>query len=258
VGARDAHTLLITRSEPGASGLAAALTAQGYACLVRPMVAIAPRVSAEHDALARALDRFHIVICLSAAAAEHALPRLMVHWPRPPDGQQWLAVGAATAAAVAAYGYHADAPAEASSEGLLTLPALADVQGRAVLILCGVGGRAVLVDALRARGADVTRFECYERVTAPGTLDERDVRRIGAIVVSSGDGGERLAAAWRKAGGAATVPVVVPSRRVAALMREHGFRQLVVGDGASAAAVAAALTRIGLGGSESAAPDGVR
>ena len=56
----------------------------------------------------------------------------------------------------------------ASSEGLLELPEFAALADRGVLLVKGSGGRELLRDALRARGADVLELEVYRRsVTAP-------------------------------------------------------------------------------------------
>ncbi|WP_296815495.1 uroporphyrinogen-III synthase [Thiobacillus sp.] len=49
------------------------------------------------------------------------------------------------------------------SEAVLALPQLQAVAGRQVVIVRGVGGRALMADTLRARGADVHFMECYRR-----------------------------------------------------------------------------------------------
>ena len=61
--------------------------------------------------------------------------------------------GGTTAAALLAAGRPADfTAAKADSEGLLADPAFADVAGRRILIVRGVGGRELLARSLRARG----------------------------------------------------------------------------------------------------------
>jgi uroporphyrinogen-III synthase len=236
--------LLITRSEPGASALAAALEAGGYRTVVCPMVEIEPRRSPENERLAVSLDRFDVVICLSATAVEHGVPLLARHWPAMPGSLRWVAIGRATARALGKHGLVADVPQDETSEGLLALPVLAAPAGLRVLVLCGEGGRTLLADTLSARGADVRRLECYRRrPPAAVPLEEAGAEpaQIEAIVVSSGEAADLLAQQWHAAGGAPNVLVVAPSARVANVLREHGFARIRVSDGASADAVLAAL-----------------
>jgi uroporphyrinogen-III synthase len=244
--AAEPSRLLITRSEPGASALAAALEAGGYPTVVAPLVAIEPCRSPENEQLAASLDRFDVVICLSAAAVEHGVPVLTRHWPTLPAALRWIAVGRATAYALRAHGLRAEVPVDETSEGLLSLPVLAAAAGRRVLVLCGAGGRTLLADTLRARGAVVRRLECYRRRSpsgAPLRAAGADPAQIDAIVVSSGEAADLLAQQWQAAGGAPDVLVIAPSTRVADVLRKHGFACIRVSDGASADAVLAALSR---------------
>ena len=69
----------------------------------------------------------------------------------------------------------------ADSESLLALPELGDVSGKHVVIFRGEGGRALLGDTLRARGAQVAYAECYRRVR-PDT----DAAPLGARLRDNG------------------------------------------------------------------------
>jgi uroporphyrinogen-III synthase len=78
---------------------------------------------------------------------------------------QVFAVGPGTARALQAHGLDSIiTPDGQDSEALLALPQLADVAGKRVVIVRGVGGRALLADTLRARGAQVDFMECYRRM----------------------------------------------------------------------------------------------
>ena len=145
--------VIVTRPARQAAGLAAALAALGATPIIIPAIVILP--PADPAALARVhaeLDCFDIAVFVSANAVEYGVPP---HWP---SRLRVFAPGPGTAAALAAVRV-ADVHiphTSYDSEGLLALPALAEVAGKRVVIFCGEGGRVLLADALRARGAVVT------------------------------------------------------------------------------------------------------
>ena len=95
----------------------------------------------------------------AAVAAADALERLH---PRP--GQAWFAVGAGTAAALRRAGIaEVSFPDRMDSEGLLALPALADLRGADIGFVTAPDGRNLLVPTLAGRGARVHRAEVYRR-----------------------------------------------------------------------------------------------
>jgi uroporphyrinogen-III synthase len=84
-----------------------------------------------------------------------------------PLAQRHAAIGRATARALERQGLAVAArPDQASSEGLLDLPEFADLAGRRMLLIKGRGGRELLRDSARARGAEVLELEVYRRSAA--------------------------------------------------------------------------------------------
>ena len=87
-----------------------------------------------------------------------------------PGNIRLLAVGEGTAAELSRAGFDdvAHAGGTSDSEALLQLPELQEerVRGKHVLIFRGMGGRELLADTLRQRGATVEYIEVYRR-TAP-------------------------------------------------------------------------------------------
>ncbi len=246
VSIASSGTVLVTRTEPGASELAQALRAAGYTARCCPMLEIRPIDDGASNATVAEFDRFDIAICVSGHAARLALDRIDTHWTRRPE-VTWIAVGAATARALSERGIRALQPATESSEGILALAPLSRIVGRRVLICAGRDGRPLLMEELSRRGARVTSLILYERVAVPAEragVELHDLSAIGAVIVSSADGARAFAAAWRMAGGDAHVTVVAPSVRVAAELSGLGFSRVTAADGAGAWATVEALRKI--------------
>src|SRR4029079_11082017 len=84
------------------------------------------------------------------------------------------------------------------SEGLLALPALAELRGKRIAIFRGEGGRDHLADALRARGAHVDCIACYRRARpasgADGLAEALLQGRAHALTITSSEGLDNLRA----------------------------------------------------------------
>jgi len=177
---------------------------------------------------------------------EHTLARLHA---RVPPGLQLAAIGAATARVLAGHGLRVSlVPGQESydSEGLLALPELVDMSGRRVLILRGEGGRELLAEELRGRGAQVDYAEVYRRalpMTDPGPLIERWVRDVQVVLASSVEVLENLTDLLGEPGRdlLRATPLVVVSQRMAARAQGLGCARLISASGASDDQVVQAL-----------------
>lgn len=122
----------------------------------------------------------------------------------------------------------------ADSESLLALPAMQAVRGQKIMIVRGEGGREVLAETLRARGAEVEYAECYRRrrpaADAAPLLAEFRRGAIDAITASSGEGVDNLFALLGEAGAGflRDTPWFVPHARIAETARRLGVRQVAV------------------------------
>jgi uroporphyrinogen-III synthase len=240
--------VLISRPGERASALAAAIEGAGFP--VAHLDAMALEALPESQAMRQAwldFDHFHKIVVVSPYAAEcldHALDR---YWPQLPVGIAWYAVGSATAAALhERLGVRVHLPpagaGEDTSEALLELASLRDLDGQRVLLVAGEGGRTLLAETLSARGARVTRLALYRRrlQPPPPELQERLARgEFLALVASSGELLEHLARWCTKA--TLNQPLIVSSRRLATLANNLGFRTPVVAAGATPAALASAV-----------------
>jgi uroporphyrinogen-III synthase len=119
----------------------------------------------------------------------------------------------------------------ADSEALLTLPELQRVAGRRIAIFRGEGGREVLGDALRGRGATVEYVECYRRIrprSDPAPLIAAwKSAALHAVTVSSAQGLANLFALL-DVNLLRGLPLFVPHERVAAEARRLGAQKVLV------------------------------
>ncbi len=220
--------VLVTRPRGVAHALIQRITETGAQVTHVPLLVIDALPETDADrALAQNLDRFDCVIVTSRHAVKHAMPRLAAYWPQWPAAQPWLAVGAATAAALTRWGIRASAPADARSEGLLAMPELTDIRGKQILLLTGEGGRGLLDAVLTARGAQLTRYDTYRR--RPCVDGDEGLQRFCAkdnmrhvVLVNSADALHTLLAR-APAVCSLNIDCVVPSERLATLARNAGF-----------------------------------
>ena len=224
-------SVLITRPAHQAEPLARLIEQAGGSAVRFPTIEIAP--PADPAALAAVLERlsgFDIAVFASVNAVEQVCARLAARERSWPPRLAAFGVGRATVAALERCAIQAQAPAQRfDSEGLLALPALSQPAGRNVVIFRGEGGRELLAETLRARGARVTYAECYRRVrprTDIAPVRERLGRgEIQVVCITSSEGLRNLVAmlgAGARAG-LAHATIVVLSEAQAALCRREGI-----------------------------------
>ncbi|MBT1446547.1 uroporphyrinogen-III synthase [Shewanella sp. JM162201] len=239
--------VLLTRPEGKNGAMTEALNAQGISHLVQPLLAVEPIAVTDEQ-----LGYFYgadILIFISTSAVQFASAWLT-------DSNEWpaglppvFAVGDATAEALLALGVpNQRAPDDSqATEGLLTLPGLADVDDKCICIVRGVGGREAMAEALQRRGAQVQYLEVYRR--ACPKLDGEQLCRdwqafgIDTIVVTSGEVLENLinlvpkdSFAWL-----GSCHIIVPSARVELRARELGLDIVTNAGAANQTAVLEAL-----------------
>jgi uroporphyrinogen-III synthase len=192
------------------------------------------------------ITTYHGIILVSINAAEQALPWLKKY----PHARttKILSVGKTTASYYNANHVHDSRviyPRQnMSSEGLLAMHELQpdEVKGRRYLILRGMGGRELIAETLKARGAHVDSCELYRRFlpaqNAP--LLKKCLPDVDTIIVNSGEALENLV---NLAGEQTPFEklLVVPSERVLEAARTSGFRHIIRALNATDEAVIEAL-----------------
>ena len=110
------------------------------------------------------LDKFDIAIFISPNAVNKAISLIksIGKWP---NQIKIAAVGKSSAKALDSSGLIADIfpSLRFNSEALLDLEEMHEVKGKSIIIFRGEGGRELLADTLKNRGAKVEYAECYRR-----------------------------------------------------------------------------------------------
>jgi uroporphyrinogen-III synthase len=225
--------IAITRPADQAETLAELVRDAGGTPILFPLLAIAPLNDyAAFDAIVDRLDDFDWAFFISSNAVQHGIQRVLSRRQLPPR-LRYAAVGPATAAQLQQFGV-ADVliPADRfDSESLLNLAEMHDVAGKRCVVFRGVGGRELLADTLRQRGAQVEFAECYRRINP--NPDARELTRmwqngrLQAIVVTSSEALRNLLEiAGDKADWLRATPVFVNHARIAEYAREQGLQAI--------------------------------
>jgi len=210
--------VLVTRPRELAQGLAKRVADAGGRAILFPAIEIEPL------AHTGPVHRYDMVVFVSPTAVHHGSRWLGA-------GARTLAVGAGTAHEVMKFRQDVIFPSSgADSEALLALPELASVAGRQILIVRGQGGRSLLGDTLRERGARVEYAECYRRVRPQADAAPLLATWVDAVTVNSGEALQNLYALAGAEGQQRLrdTPLFVPHRRVAQQAESAGLRKVVI------------------------------
>ncbi len=226
--------VLVTRPAHQAEGLCRLIEAAGGRAIRFPVLAIAsPQDMTAPLAAVMRLAQYDLAIFVSPNAVEHGLDLIAAHGGLP-AGLRLAVVGEGSARTLRTrLGRGPDLqPTERyDSEGLLALPELQQVAGWRVLIFRGDGGRELLGQALRARGATVDYAEVYRRerpnVDAQALAAQLVADAVDIVTVTSSEGLRNLLelAGAANAARLRQLPLVVVSVRTAELAKELGFVQ---------------------------------
>lgn len=224
-------TVVVTRPAHQAEHLCLSIEQQGGSALRFPVIEIGPPANRSAlNAQLQHLDTYQLAIFVSSNAVSAAIDILNARqgWPQI---VAIAAVGRATEKSLITRGLTVAhcSPEPFNSEALLSLAELQTVRGQRVMIFRGNGGRELLANTLRERGAEVEYAECYQRIT-PNT-DTADLYRLWdegcsmPIVVTSHQSLKNLYTMVDDAHRAALLssPLIVVSQRIGAAAKTLGF-----------------------------------
>ncbi len=180
------------------------------------------------------LDQYSQLIFISTNAVKYFFEAL----PTPleiPSETQITTIGKQTANRLADYSFNAYCPDIADSEHLLAMPHLQYIENQNILIIKGIGGRRLIAQTLKKRGAVVKQANVYRRY-CPNPKINFDYlwqdRTEKIILITSGDAVDNLfkmmsdfqqqlqQATW-----------LVLSKRIAATAQKKGVKHVIISDG---------------------------
>jgi len=229
----NGYGIAITRPLGQAAKLAELITTQGGKPILFPLIAIKPLD--DYSGLEQQLTglaQYDWAIFISSNAVQNAMPHLLAKLGSIPENLQFAAIGPITAAELAKFGVASVLTPQGrfDSESLLALPEMQTVANKNIVIFRGAGGRDVLADTLKARGATVDFAECYLRVNPQSDANVLSAlwqnNQLHAVVITSSEAMRHLLditdddnAAWIRG-----VTLCVNHARIAEIPLQRGLK----------------------------------
>ena len=224
--------IAITRPINQAKKLAALIEQAGGTPILFPLIEIEPlKDYSQFEAVTSEIETYDWAIFISSNAVQNGMPRLLKQGI--PSNLKFAAIGPVTASELQSFGVKdVLIPNDRfDSESLLALDEMHAMQDNKVMIFRGVGGRDVLAESLKARGAQVSFAECYQRINPQTNCDllanlYRE-KKLHAIVVTSSEAMRHLLDLAGDADWLQHVTLFVNHARIADLPRQLGLKVLV-------------------------------
>jgi len=243
-------TIAITRPINQAKKLSALIEQEGGTPILFPLIEITPLYDySQFEAVINEIETYDWAIFISSNAVQNAMPRIAKRGI--PPSLKFAAIGPVTASELQSFGVKdVLIPNDRfDSESLLALPEMQAVKNKRILIVRGIGGRDVLAECLKARGAQVSFAECYQRINPQTDCNLFTQlwadKKLHAIVVTSSEAMRHLLDLAGDADWLHHVTLFVNHARVAELPLQMRLKVLVAdapGDEAMLASLQALQT----------------
>lgn len=224
----------VTRPVDQAESLMETIQHHGGNAILFPLLAISPLDDyGTFENVITDIERAEWAIFISTNAVEHSLPRIIKKFGHVPENLKFAAIGHQTAKALSLYGIHEVLIPHTrfDSETLLGLAEMHDVGNKNIVIFRGLGGREVLADTLKSRGANVIFAESYRRIN-PQTdsqllNNEWQQGKLDAVIVTSSEAMRNLLDMAGESEWLRHVILCVNHARIAELPLQRGFKVVV-------------------------------
>jgi uroporphyrinogen-III synthase len=187
--------IAITRPIDQAKKLAKLIEQAGGTPIFFPLIEITPLNDySQFERVISEIGNYDWAIFISSNAVQNGMPQLIKQTAKLgiPSNLQFAAIGPVTAKELQSFGVKEVLVPKNKfdSESLLALPEMTNVAGKKVMLCRGVGGRDVLAETLRERGAQVTFAECYQRTNPQTNCDllaqlYSEKKLYGVVITSS-------------------------------------------------------------------------
>ena len=236
--------ILVTRPVGQADVLASLIEQQGGEAILLPVIDIVAVDSAQWQPWQPELTDWLMFV------SPNAVRCFMAGYQRQlPEHIKLVAAGEGTAQAMRAHGLRVDLQPELSngSEGLLPLAQWQHMQQQQVVIVRGNGGRELMANTLRDRGAQVNFLEVYRRElpTLPATVLQQALQ-ADWLTITSVNGVKNLLSLlsdYRQQ--VVQKPLLVVSERIRDFASEQGFERVYVTADVSDTAMVQRLIEVG-------------
>ncbi|MCL9783544.1 uroporphyrinogen-III synthase [Vibrio sp. S4M6] len=240
--------ILVTRPLAQGQELCRLLTNHQIPAVCHPIMEIIP--GRDLPQLGAQIQHADILIAVSQHAATHAhhqLQAINLSWPQ----AKYFAIGKKTAQALENSIQQAVLhPLISDSEHLLAMSELQQLSNQHILILRGNGGRETLYQGLKARGANVSYSEVYQRKMLPFNSAKLvplwQSQHIDSLIMTSGNQLEYFLSQLSSShlNWALGLNLLLPSPRLVEKATQIGFRQITCTQGASNQDILRAISKM--------------
>lgn len=243
--------ILVTRPVHQSENLCMLIEKQGWQAIRFPVIDIQPRVlSTLEECHVQHISQYQYLFFVSANAVNFALKLFNGKIDKLLHKGLCIAVGTATYKALSDSGINNILLSSQGSdtEAMLAMPQLQILHEQSCLIIRGEGGRELLAQSLRDRGATVDYLEVYKRLKPCNDTQVIEIylrdKSLSSIVIYSGDALKNLVSMFDKQDireCLLNVHLVVISKRVYKIAKKIGFMNIFIADHASDSAMINAL-----------------